>query len=264
MLRIPAAGRVEDRTVDGSCNPYLAAAVTLAAGLDGIENGPRPGRADHRAEPARADRGRARRARRGAAAGDAAGRHARARAPTTCMRAALGTTAREDYVDYFVRVKQREFAGVARPGHPVGDRPLPAAVLGGLAAPVAARRHRPRARLQQPEPPRQPARRQRLQQQRARRSPAPPRSRRARRRAPRARRARPRAPPAPPPSRASSTGRQLRRVQRAAAVGHRAGEHGQRPRDEQQRRQHRQRRQQVLAQRARTGCSPRAPRTRTA
>jgi glutamine synthetase len=25
------------------------------------------------------------------------------------MRAALGTTHREDYVDYFVRVKQREF-----------------------------------------------------------------------------------------------------------------------------------------------------------
>jgi len=39
MLRIPGPGRVEDRTVDGSCNPYLAAAAVLAAGLDGIENG---------------------------------------------------------------------------------------------------------------------------------------------------------------------------------------------------------------------------------
>ncbi len=38
MLRIPAPGRVEDRTVDGSANPYLAATVILAAGLDGIEN----------------------------------------------------------------------------------------------------------------------------------------------------------------------------------------------------------------------------------
>src|SRR3954454_24327653 len=37
MLRIPAPGRIEDRTVDGSCNPYLAATVLLAAGLDGIE-----------------------------------------------------------------------------------------------------------------------------------------------------------------------------------------------------------------------------------
>src|SRR4051812_43211967 len=39
MLRIPAPGRVEDRTIDGSANPYLAAAAVLAAGLDGIENG---------------------------------------------------------------------------------------------------------------------------------------------------------------------------------------------------------------------------------
>ena len=39
MLRIPAPGRIEDRTVDGSCNPYLAAAAVLAAGLDGVANG---------------------------------------------------------------------------------------------------------------------------------------------------------------------------------------------------------------------------------
>jgi glutamine synthetase len=38
MLRIPGPGRIEDRTIDGSCNPYLAAAAVLAAGLDGIEN----------------------------------------------------------------------------------------------------------------------------------------------------------------------------------------------------------------------------------
>ncbi len=37
MLRIPGPGRIEDRTIDGSCNPYLAAAVVLAAGMDGIE-----------------------------------------------------------------------------------------------------------------------------------------------------------------------------------------------------------------------------------
>ncbi len=43
MLRIPGPGRVEDRTIDGSCNPYLAAAVVLAAGLDGIEQGLDPG-----------------------------------------------------------------------------------------------------------------------------------------------------------------------------------------------------------------------------
>ncbi len=38
MLRIPAPGRIEDRTVDGSCNPYLAAAAVLASGLDGMVN----------------------------------------------------------------------------------------------------------------------------------------------------------------------------------------------------------------------------------
>ena len=43
MLRIPAAGRIEDRTVDGSCNPYLAATAMIAAGLDGIERGLDPG-----------------------------------------------------------------------------------------------------------------------------------------------------------------------------------------------------------------------------
>ena len=43
MLRIPEEGRIEDRTVDGACNPYLAATAVLAAGLDGIENGIDPG-----------------------------------------------------------------------------------------------------------------------------------------------------------------------------------------------------------------------------
>ena len=39
MLRIPGPGRVEDRTIDGSANPYLAATAVLAAGLDGIAGG---------------------------------------------------------------------------------------------------------------------------------------------------------------------------------------------------------------------------------
>jgi glutamine synthetase len=38
MLRIPGPGRVENRAVDGSANPYLAAAGLLAAGLDGIRS----------------------------------------------------------------------------------------------------------------------------------------------------------------------------------------------------------------------------------
>jgi glutamine synthetase len=44
MLRIPlGGGRVECRAVDMSCNPYLAAATLLAAGLEGIREGLDPG-----------------------------------------------------------------------------------------------------------------------------------------------------------------------------------------------------------------------------
>ena len=46
LIRIPAARgqstRVELRCPDPSCNPYLALAVCLAAGLDGIEKGMTP------------------------------------------------------------------------------------------------------------------------------------------------------------------------------------------------------------------------------
>ena len=38
MIRIPDRGRIENRTIDGAANPYLAPAVMLAAGLDGIAN----------------------------------------------------------------------------------------------------------------------------------------------------------------------------------------------------------------------------------
>jgi glutamine synthetase len=108
MLRIPGPGRVEDRTVDGSCNPYLAAAVTLAAGLDGIEKGLDPGEPTTElnlhelSEAERADLGIELLP---ATLLDAT----RELAGNDVLRAALGKTAREDYIDYFVRVKQREF-----------------------------------------------------------------------------------------------------------------------------------------------------------
>ena len=44
MVRIPG-GRLELRLPDGSCNPYLATAAVIAAGLDGIENDLDPGKA---------------------------------------------------------------------------------------------------------------------------------------------------------------------------------------------------------------------------
>ncbi|RKH80966.1 type III glutamate--ammonia ligase, partial [Corallococcus praedator] len=42
LVRIPG-GRLELRLADGSCNPYLAAAVVIAAGLDGVEKELDPG-----------------------------------------------------------------------------------------------------------------------------------------------------------------------------------------------------------------------------
>ena len=46
MLRVPGPGHVEDRTVSAACNPYLAMAAYLAAGLDGIARQLDPGRAE--------------------------------------------------------------------------------------------------------------------------------------------------------------------------------------------------------------------------
>jgi glutamine synthetase len=46
MIRLPGPGRIENRAVDGSANPYLAIAALLAAGLDGIENKMDPGAAN--------------------------------------------------------------------------------------------------------------------------------------------------------------------------------------------------------------------------
>jgi glutamine synthetase len=44
MLRIPLTSpRLESRAVDATCNPYLAGAAYLQAGLDGIEQGLDPG-----------------------------------------------------------------------------------------------------------------------------------------------------------------------------------------------------------------------------
>jgi glutamine synthetase len=108
MLRVPGPGRVEDRTIDGSCNPYLAAAVTLAAGLDGIEQGLDPG--EPTTELNLHELTESERAELGVELLPATLLDAtRELAADDVMRAALGTTHREDYVDYFVRVKQREF-----------------------------------------------------------------------------------------------------------------------------------------------------------
>jgi glutamine synthetase len=106
MLRIPAAGRIEDRTVDGSCNPYLAATAMLSAGLDGVTRSLDPG------DPNSAnlyEMSEAERRERGIELLPAnlldATRELEA---NDVLRAALGKTRDGDYVDYYVKVKRRE------------------------------------------------------------------------------------------------------------------------------------------------------------
>jgi glutamine synthetase len=107
MLRIPAPGRIEDRTVDGSCNPYLAATVVLAAGLDGIERGLDPG------EPNSLNLYETDEAQRAELGIDVlpANLLDATRELERCqvVRAALGRARDEDYVDYYVRCKRREW-----------------------------------------------------------------------------------------------------------------------------------------------------------
>jgi glutamine synthetase len=107
MLRIPGHGRVEDRTIDGSCNPYLAATVVLAAGLDGIENridpgDPNPGNLYDVPEDELK--------RRGVELLPANLLDAtRELERNEVIREALGRGRDEDYVDYFIRVKRDEW-----------------------------------------------------------------------------------------------------------------------------------------------------------
>jgi glutamine synthetase len=107
MLRIPGPGRIEDRTIDGSTNPYLAAAVILAAGLDGIEKGLDAGEpnADNLYTVSH----------------DELRTRGLDTLPSNLMEAtqelekddvlrkALGKARGEDYVDYFINVKRDEW-----------------------------------------------------------------------------------------------------------------------------------------------------------
>jgi glutamine synthetase len=108
MLRIPGPGRVEDRTIDGSCNPYLAATAILAAGLDGIEAALDPGEPNSEnlyAIPYDDLRSRGLETL-PANLLDATEELER----DEVLRAALGRGRDEDYVDYFIHVKRDEWA----------------------------------------------------------------------------------------------------------------------------------------------------------
>jgi glutamine synthetase len=106
MLRIPAPGRIEDRTVDGSCNPYLAATAMLAAGLDGIERKLDPG------DPNAANLYTLSDAERAAAGIELLPANlldaTRELERSDVLRSALGRTPDGDYLDYYVNVKRRE------------------------------------------------------------------------------------------------------------------------------------------------------------
>ena len=106
MLRVPDSGRIEDRTVDGSCNPYLGATAMLTAGLDGVERGLDPG------DPNSANLYTLSAAEREAQGIDLLPANlldaTRELAGNKALRAGFGKTRDGDYIDYFVDVKQRE------------------------------------------------------------------------------------------------------------------------------------------------------------
>ena len=107
MLRIPAPGRVEDRTIDGSANPYLAATAVLAAGLDGIENRLDAGEAnsDNLYEKSHDELSARGLQTLPANLLEAIGELER----DDVLRSALGRGRGEDYVDYYCRVKRDEW-----------------------------------------------------------------------------------------------------------------------------------------------------------
>jgi glutamine synthetase len=106
MLRVPAAGRVEDRTVDGSCNPYLAATAMLAAGMDGVERGLDAG------DPNGANLYKMSVEDREAAGIETLPANlldaTRELEGNAALRKAFGTTRGGDYIDYFIECKRRE------------------------------------------------------------------------------------------------------------------------------------------------------------
>ena len=106
MLRVPDPGRVEDRCIDGSANPYLAMSALIAAGMDGVAKGLDPG------DPCDLDL-------LSLSPLEAAERGLRSMPMTLwhaldhleideALRDGLGKTSEGDYLDYFVKTKRDE------------------------------------------------------------------------------------------------------------------------------------------------------------
>ena len=107
MLRVPDAGRVENRCVDGAANPYLAIGALIAAGLDGIVRNVDPGEpcALNLLELTEEDA-----ARSGLSAMPLTLWHALEHLESDpVLRDGLGKTPEGDYLDYYVAIKREEF-----------------------------------------------------------------------------------------------------------------------------------------------------------
>jgi glutamine synthetase len=106
MLRIPDPGRVEDRCIDGSANPYLALSAIVAAGLDGIDRKLDPG------DPCELNLltlSEQEAAERGLVTMPMTLWHALEHLEADdVLRDGLGKTLEGDYVDYFVSIKRAE------------------------------------------------------------------------------------------------------------------------------------------------------------
>jgi glutamine synthetase len=107
MLRIPDGGRVENRCVDGSANPYLAISALVATGMDGVEHDLDPG------GPCELDLLKL-------SSEELEAKGLLAMPPTLwhalehlesdpVLRAGLGKTPDGDYLDYFVTTKRSEY-----------------------------------------------------------------------------------------------------------------------------------------------------------
>lgn len=107
MLRVGGPGRVEDRTPDGSCNPYLAMAALLACGLDGVERELDPGE-PNRDNLYEVPEDELRQRGIGFLPGNLfeAINHLE---QDDVLRQALGRARNEDYLDYYCRVKHAEW-----------------------------------------------------------------------------------------------------------------------------------------------------------
>ena len=108
MLRIPDGGRIEHRGCDGAANPYLALAVILASGLDGVDRELDPGEpnTDNLYELSAAEV-----AERGIVSMPPTLLHACEKLTADAvLREGLGKVRGGDYIDYFAKVKRAEFA----------------------------------------------------------------------------------------------------------------------------------------------------------